>query len=385
MATLAATVKRQAARIKRLEAALAAERALWTSDAAADRTSRGDPDLMHALEALDGILGSEKKIHAYTGLGMEEYRFLAGLYDEEVERLGKTPLFRDEERRASDPGNRCKLHRRHALLLGLVRRYNGMRQGALGAMFAVDQSAVSRYLALDRRILEKVLPTARTISKAIAACRTPGQVQEFIPGGGDGLLLLDGVRNPHVRPKDKEKQKEMYPGRIKRHSVNTLVGTNKDDVIVWISGTKPGSTHDITMAEELARTFPSMGRERGARIRVLADTGFQGIRNRLPGIDAVIPKKRPPGGSLTKKEKAGNRRISSRRVKVEHCIGRTKNYGIMNQPYDGTPAEFNGELNIVTGLVNYRTLFPQIRRGTGLYGALMAERRRRRLERPPRR
>ena len=382
---LEAALKKKDAENRRLEKALAAERGLWKSDATADRASRGERDLIHALESFDMILRSEKKICACTGLRMDEYEFLAGLYDEEIERLGKTPLFRDEGRRASDPGNRCKLRRRHALLLELIRLRTGLSQWALGAIFAVDQSAVSRYLALDRRVLEKVLPTARTISKAIAACRTSKQVQEFIPGGKDGLLLLDGVRNPHVRPKDKEKQKEMYSGKVKRHSVNTLVGTNRDDVIVWISGTRPGSAHDITMVEELARTFPGMGREGGARIRVLADTGFQGILNRLPGIDAVIPKKRPPGGSLTEKEKAGNKRISSRRVKVEHCIGRTKNYQIMNRPYDGTPAEFNRDLNVVTGIVNYRALFPQIRRGTGVYGRLMAERRRRRLERPPRR
>ena len=72
-------------------------------------------------------------------------------------------------------------------------------------------------------------------------------------------------------------------------------------------------------------------------------------------------------------------------MEAEHCIGRTKDHGIMNRPYDGTTAEFNGELNIVAGLVNYRRLFRQIRRGTGVYGTLMTERRRRRLERPPRR
>lgn len=382
---MAATVQKQAARIRRLEAALAAEQALWSSDAAADRVSRGNPDLMHTLEALDRILGDEKKIHAYTGLSRQEYGFLSELYDEEIERLGKTPLFRGDELRAADPGNRCKLLRRHALLLDLVHRYTGMHQEALGAMFAIDQSAVSRYLKLDRRVLEKVLPTARTVSKAIAQCRTSEQVQEFIPGGRDGCLLLDGVRNPHTRPKDKRKQKDMYSGKIKRHSVNTLVATSKDDVIVWISSTKPGSTHDIKMVEELAETFPSMAKEGGARIRVAADTGFQGIQNRLPGIDAVIPQKRPPRGSLTKKQKARNRRISGKRVKVEHRIGDTRNYEIMNQPYEGTPAEFNRELNIVTGLVNFHKRFSQIRRGTGVYGRLMAERRRHRLKRPARR
>ena len=61
--------------------------------------------------------------------------------------------------KALDLGNGCKLYRRHALFLCPVRGY-GMRWGALGAMFAVDQSTVSRHLAPDRWILE-VLPAAR--------------------------------------------------------------------------------------------------------------------------------------------------------------------------------------------------------------------------------
>ena len=72
-------------------------------------------------------------------------------------------------------------------------------------------------------------------------------------------------------------------------------------------------------------------------------------------------------------------------MSVEHDIGRVKNYKILTRPYGGTEAEFNRELNIVTGLVNFHTLFSEIRSGTGLYGTLMAERRRERLKRHRRR
>ena len=376
------------ARIRRLEAELAAERALWSSDATADRTSGGDPYLMHRLEALDGILGSGERIRAYAGLGMQEYGLLAELYDEEVERLGKAPMFRDEGRRASDPGNRRRLHRRHAPLLGLGRRYAGVPPDTLAVMFAIDGGAASRYLALDRRILERVLPTARTISGAIAACRTPGQVQEFIPGGRGGCLLLDRVRNPHRRPGDEWGEWEAHPGEGDRPPTDTLVGASKDGVIVWIGGTRPGGIHDARAAEELARAFPGMAREGGARIRVVADAGLHGIQSRLPGIEAATPGQLPPGGGPAggqgeEEEEGGNGGTGG--AGAGHWMVRTRDHVIMNRPYDGTPAEFNAELNIVTGLVNLGTLFPQIRRGTGVYGRLMAERRRRRLERPRRR
>ena len=388
MAMQDAVVRKQATRIKRLEAELAAERSLWKSDATVDRTSR-DPEQMHTLEALDNILNKEKKIHAYSGLTCEEFAYLLKLYDEEIDRLGKTPLFKEDEHRRSDQGNRCKLYKRHALLLSLARHYTGMSQQALGAMFGVDQSAASRYLALNMRVLERILLTPKNISKHITTLRESKAAEQFLPpdkrGGADGDLLLDGARCPHQRPSGKEAQKEMYSGKVKMHSINTLFGTNRDGVIVWLSSTQPGRTHDIQMTDELVKIFPSMAKEGGVRIRVIADLGFLGIDKRLPGITALIPEKRPRHGQLTKKQKARNRKISSTRVSVEHDIGRTRNFDITNQPYGGTPSEFNRELNIVAGVVNFHLLFSQIRRGTGLYGTLMARWRKERLKRHKRR
>ncbi len=41
------------------------------------------------------------------------------------------PLFRDDESRASDPGNRCKLRFRHALLMSPIRKKDNPAQGTL--------------------------------------------------------------------------------------------------------------------------------------------------------------------------------------------------------------------------------------------------------------
>ena len=53
---------------------------------------------------------------------------------------GQMPLFRDDERRASDPGNRCKLYLRHALLMALVHKKDNPTQGVLAAFFGIDQT-----------------------------------------------------------------------------------------------------------------------------------------------------------------------------------------------------------------------------------------------------
>lgn len=164
-----AIARKYAARIKRLEAELAAERSLWKSDATVERTLC-DPKQMHALEVLDGILNEETKLRAYSGITGKEHARLFELYDEEIGRQGKTlPL----EYRESDPGDGGKLYRRHALLLSLAHLHAGAPQPALGAMFCIGQSAVSRYLALNLRVLESILPAAKAISETIARLRGP--------------------------------------------------------------------------------------------------------------------------------------------------------------------------------------------------------------------
>lgn len=106
------------------------------------------------------------------------------LYDEEIDRRGETPLFKEDGHRASDPDNRCKLYKRHALLLSLAHLYTSMPQQTPGAIFGIDQSAVSRYLAVNRRALEKILPTPKVTTKEIASFCESTAVRKSLPGDG---------------------------------------------------------------------------------------------------------------------------------------------------------------------------------------------------------
>ena len=99
---------------------------------------------------------------------------------------GETPLFCDDESRASDPGNRCKLRLRHALLMALVRKKDNPTQGTLQAIFGVDQTSVCRYLKVMDKILAAVLPTAKNISKEIAECKTVEGFKKRVPGPDGG-------------------------------------------------------------------------------------------------------------------------------------------------------------------------------------------------------
>ena len=49
------------------------------------------------------------------------------------------------------------------------------------------------------------------------------------------------------------------------------------------------------------------------------------------------------------------------RYVVEFVVGWIKQYAVMRGPYRGTPEQFDTDANIVTGLVNLRTLWPHVK------------------------
>jgi transposase len=67
------------------------------------------------------------------------------------------------------------------------------------------------------------------------------------------------------------------------------------------------------------------------RLNVCADKGYQ-------GCDVITPRKTPPGGELSKGDKANNTVISRLRVPVERLIAHFKSWRILHtdyrRPYD---------------------------------------------------
>ena len=110
------------------------------------------------------------------------------------------PLFRDDESRTSDPGNRRKLRFRHALAHVAHTQKDNPTQGTLQAIFGVDQTSVCRYLKVMDRILASVLPTAKNISKEIAACETKEEFKRIVPGPGGGDVTAGRHALPGAAP-----------------------------------------------------------------------------------------------------------------------------------------------------------------------------------------
>jgi hypothetical protein len=85
--------------------------------------------------------------------------------------------------------------------------------------------------------------------------------------------------------------------------------------LLFLSETQPGSMHDKRLADSTPYPLPV-----GSQLR--QDLGFQAFT--LDGVTILQPTKTPRGRELTRVQKAGNRKLARRRVRIEHANSRGK-------------------------------------------------------------
>jgi DDE superfamily endonuclease/Helix-turn-helix of DDE superfamily endonuclease len=176
----------------------------------------------------------------------------------------------------------------------------------LGFLFGLDDSNVSR----SNRRLEPLLAGIFRIPE-----RKVKLSQEEIRE-----LFFDSTERPTARPV--RGQKRFYSGKKKRHTLKTQVvvtrvrkeprrGHQRRRVrIVAVSRTFPGSTHDKKVYDETGVVIPP-------GVTGYGDTAYI-------GTTLKTPRRKPRKGELTPRQRAGNRRVSRRRIVVEHGIGKMK-------------------------------------------------------------
>jgi DDE superfamily endonuclease len=91
--------------------------------------------------------------------------------------------------------------------------------------------------------------------------------------------------------------------------------------ILFLSETYAGSTHDKRIAEAAPYPLP-------AGSRLLQDLGFLAFT--LDHVEIIMPTRKPRGRKLTRVQKAANRRIARRRVRIEHVNSSVKRCRIIH-------------------------------------------------------
>jgi hypothetical protein len=200
-------------------------------------------------------------------------------------------------------------------LLALLMYYRTYTTHAfLGFLFGVDDSSVCRNINPLQPLLAAIfrIPERRIELE-------PDEIRE---------LFFDATEQAIPRPT--RRQKRYYSGKKKRHTLKHQVvvvrkrktpgrvGQRRRVRIVAVSRAFPGKTHDKKIYD--ATGVACLG------VKRTGDTAYL-------GTGLCTPMRRPPKGVLTDRQKAGNRRVSRRRIVVEHGIGKMKVWRIAAERY----------------------------------------------------
>jgi hypothetical protein len=103
--------------------------------------------------------------------------------------------------------------------------------------------------------------------------------------------------------------------------VKNVLLINSALTILFLSATYAGSTHDKRIADATPYPLP-------AGSRLLQDLGFMAFT--LNQVETIMPTRKPRGRALTHTQKAANRRIARRRVRIEHVNSSVKRCRIVH-------------------------------------------------------
>jgi hypothetical protein len=195
------------------------------------------------------------------------------------------------------------------------------------------------------KVLEKTL--GRKLALPVRKMKTLEEFFQAFPGAKE--VFIDGTERPTQRPKDKDKQKETYSGKKKRHTRKNLVITEKNKRIGFLSKTVSGKTHDFTMLKKQASpdNMPP-------GIKKHLDLGFKGFQKQFPGHIVSMPKRKPRTKNLTEFVKKQNRKKSGVRVLVENALAGVKRLRIVTDVFRNKKKNFDDQVMLIScGLWNY--------------------------------
>jgi hypothetical protein len=257
-------------------------------------------------------------------------KLLAQLEPAFAARQAKARRSRPRKRKVG-AGRKPKLAVADRLFVTLVYYRVYVSQAFLGGLFGVDAGTICRLIAAVGLALTGIFRIPE---------RTVTIAEDEL-----AAAFVDATEQPTNRPSTK--QRRHYSGKKKRHTIKHQVvvvrkrkrGRGKRKVRVAAVGkAAPGETHDKKMYDRSRLELPD-------GVRGTGDSGYQ-------GTDLEVPHKKPRGGALTRRQKAGNRRLSKRRIVVEHGIGKMKIWRIVADRFRNPRRKHTVVMKNVAGLHN---------------------------------
>lgn len=288
---------------------------------------------------------SDRVLKALTGLNVIEFENLALIFQEQLNKE-KLKIRRKREMKRSEGGGRFHTLQGTDSKLMFILFYMKCypTYDLAGLLFEVDRAQPFRWVKELLSVLEKSL--GKTCSLPKRQIRSLKEFFELFPEVKE--VIIDGTERPIQRPKNKDKQKEHYSGKKKRHTKKNIVISTKKKRVLILTPTEPGKEHDYTILKKtkIPNKIPDW-------IRVFVDLGFKGIQKDY-NLNIRIPHKKPRTKELTKTQKKINRAISRVRVKVENTLSGIKRYRCLTDVCRTKLDELSDKfIFLASGLWNY--------------------------------
>jgi DDE superfamily endonuclease/Helix-turn-helix of DDE superfamily endonuclease len=276
-----------------------------------------------------------EKVRALFGLTVVALsELLAKVLPELVRRRQAERVRRPDRQRAVGGGRRRRLKPYQEVLLTLVYLRHNVAHAVVGELFGVSADTAENTFHEVVFVLREVCPAQRWNAekrwKKNEPSWTPDEVER---------VLIDSFESPVRRPSLPERQKRVYSGKKKRHTLKSQVVTDVKGEILDLDPGHRGPTADKRVYEQspVEEHYPNAAKQ--------GDLAYQGIA----GVN--VPHKKPKGGRLTEEQRAENRRLAAVRVHVEHGIRRIKGWRIVRDDYRLALGLFPLIASTVVGLV----------------------------------
>jgi len=276
-----------------------------------------------------------EKVRVLFGLTLVALsELLAKVLPELVRRRQAERVRRPDRQRAVGGGRRRRLKPYQEVLLTLVYLRHNVAHAVVGELFGVSADTAENTFHEVVFVLRDVCPARRWDAekrwKKNEPSWTPDEVER---------VLIDSFESPVRRPSLPERQKRVYSGKKKRHTLKSQVVTDAKGEILDLDSGHRGPTADKRLYEQ------STVEEHYPRAQKQGDLAYQGIA----GVS--VPHQKPKGRHLTEEQRVENRRLAAVRVHVEHGIRRIKGWRIVRDDYRIALGLFPLIASTVVGLV----------------------------------
>ena len=226
----------------------------------------------------------------------------------------------------------------HKVLMTLLYLRHNVQHEVVGALWGCSADTAENACHEVVPVLRDLFPTEKWDAEKQWRRNEP----TWTPDAVD-KVIIDSFESPVRRPSLQERQKRVYSGKKKRHTLKTQVATDQDGEILTLEAGQRGPQADLKLYDEAPLPEPLANKPR------IGDKGYYSQAH----PELITPHKKPRGGELTAEQKAENKAIAHQRIVVEQAIRRIKGFRLLRDDYRLALGLFPMIASAVVGLIQF--------------------------------